>query len=269
MHTLANAGDRAAAIHHATVFTRALHDELGVAGDDGVTSFAAELRGDARSLHVDAVHYASPSAAGHSADGSSRDAPTIVVHPFTVHGDAAYQYLEQGMVDLLSRSLDGAGNLRAVDPYAVIGSTQRNVSIRLDPELGRQAAQKFGAELFVLGSVATSEGRFHVFVTLYHVDHGRLLNAEAKVGGEAGLFEMVEDVTRQLLIGRLAPTQRLARLAGTMTPSIVALKAYLLAESEYRRGCFGPAREAFEHAIAEDQFFALAWWLTALFSRRQ
>jgi tetratricopeptide (TPR) repeat protein len=49
-----------------------------------------------------------------------------------------------------------------------------------------------------------------------------------------------------------------------MTPSIVALKAYLLGESQYRRGCFGPAREALERAVSEDRLFALAWYRLGL-----
>jgi DNA-binding SARP family transcriptional activator/tetratricopeptide (TPR) repeat protein len=269
MHALANAGDRAAAIQHATVFARALRDELGLEADYGVTSFAAELRGDARSLRVDVVRDANPSYATDSVTVGHAGAPRVVVLPFTVHGGPAYQYLEQGMVDLLSRSLDGGGNLRVVDPYAVIGLTNRSASGPADPELGRQVAQRFGAGLFVLGSIVGAEGRLQMFVTLYDVDQGRLVSAEARVGGEAELFEIVEDVTRQLLIGRLAPTERLARLAATMTPSIAALKAYLLGESHFRSGCFGLAREAFERAVASDPLFALAWYRLGLALSRQ
>jgi DNA-binding SARP family transcriptional activator/tetratricopeptide (TPR) repeat protein len=269
MHALANGGDRAAAIQLATVFTRALRDELGVEGDDDVTSFAAELRGDSRSLRVNVVGDANPSYATHSVKANHADVLRVVILPFTVHGEPAYQYLEQGMVDLLSRSLDGAGNLRVVDPYAVIGLTNRSASGPADPELGRQVAQRFGAGLFILGSIVSAEGRLQLFVTLYDVEQGRLVNAEARAGGEAGLFEIVEDVTRQLLIGGLAPPQRLARLAATMTPSIAALKAYLLGESHYRRGRFGLAQEAFERAVAEDPLFALAWYRLGLALSRQ
>jgi len=44
MQTLANAGDRAAAIQHATVFTRALRNELDLECDETVSSFVASLR---------------------------------------------------------------------------------------------------------------------------------------------------------------------------------------------------------------------------------
>ena len=260
MHALAKSGDRAAAIHHSTAFARALRDELDVEADDGVATFAADLRGDSQSMRVDSVREANPRAAIHSETTRHADALGIVILPFAIHGDDAHRYLEQGMVDLLSRSLDGADKLRVVDPYAVIGMTGRTAPAPGDPDLGRQVAQRFGAELFVLGSVVSAHGRLQVFATLYHVDRGRLVTAEAAVADEAALFEIVEDLTRQLLIGRLSPAQRLTRIAATLTPSIPALKAYLTGESQYRRGCFALARAALERAIAEDASFALAWY---------
>jgi tetratricopeptide (TPR) repeat protein len=164
------------------------------------------------------------------------------------------------MVDLLSRSLDGADTLRVVDPYAVIGFTSRIATGPADPDLARQVARQFGAELFVLGSVVCAQGRLQVFATLYHLDKGRVVTAEADLGDEGALFEIVEDLTRQLLIGRLSPAQQLTRIAATLTPSIAALKAYLTGENQYRRGCFVPAREALERAVAEDSSFAVAWY---------
>ena len=260
MHALVRAGDRAAAIKHASVFSRALREELGIEGDDAVTTFAAELRGDPRASRVEPVRERDQAAATVSERRTHADGVGVVVLPFVIHGDDAHRYLEQGMVDLLSRSLDGADTLRVVDPYAVIGMTGTTAPGPGDPDLGRQVAQRFGAELFVLGSVVGARGRLQVFATLYHVDQGRLVTAEAAVANEGALFEIVEDLTRQLLIGRLTPAQRLTRIAATLTPSIPALKAYLTGESQYRRGCFGLARAALERAVADDASFALAWY---------
>ena len=258
MHALANVGNRAAAIRHATAFTKKLHVELGVDGDDGVTAFATELRGDSSSARVDLSAFKTAPAAT-STLPKDPGVVRAVVLPFAIHGDSAYHYLEQGMVDLLSRSLDG-GALSVVDPYAVIGLTSRSTAGPADPDLGQQVARRFNAELFVLGSVISAHGRLQVFATLYHVERGRLVTAEATVGDDGGLFGIVEDLTRQLLIGRLSPAERLTRIAATLTPSITALKAYLMGESQYRRGCFVPAREALEQAVAEDPSFALAWY---------
>src|SRR5439155_5360842 len=52
--------------------------------------------------------------------------PTLVaVLPFSVRGGPDFAYLGDGMVNLLSTSLDGAGDLRAVDPHAVLSAAQR------------------------------------------------------------------------------------------------------------------------------------------------
>ena len=40
----------------------------------------------------------------------------LAVLPFTVRGDTGFEYLGEGIVDLLARNLDGAGDLRTVDP---------------------------------------------------------------------------------------------------------------------------------------------------------
>ncbi|MEA2763662.1 MAG: hypothetical protein QOK07_66 [Gemmatimonadaceae bacterium] len=258
MRTLANAGNRAAAVRHAAAFTRKLHVELGVDGDDGVTAFAAELRSDLPAARFEP----SPTRTAPVTSSAASTSPGVVravVLPFAIHGYPAYDYLGQGMVDLLSRTLDG-GALSVVDPYAVIGLTTRAAAGPADPDLGLQVAQRFNAELFVLGSVVGAHGRLQVFATLYHVERGRLVTAEATVADDSALFGIVEDLTRQLLIGRLSPAEGLTRIAATLTPSITALKAYLMGESQYRRGLFGPAREALEQAVAEDPSFALAWY---------
>jgi DNA-binding SARP family transcriptional activator len=61
MQTLASAGDRAAAIQHAAVFTRALHDELDVECDETISTFAAALRRKPRSMLGDTAVLASSS----------------------------------------------------------------------------------------------------------------------------------------------------------------------------------------------------------------
>src|SRR6185503_3206680 len=40
--------------------------------------------------------------------------------PFAVRGGEHFFYLAEGMVDLLSRNLDGAGDLRTIDPGTVL-----------------------------------------------------------------------------------------------------------------------------------------------------
>ena len=57
-----------------------------------------------------------PAVASISADASS---PLIAVMPFTIRG-GQLDYLRDGMVDLLSIDLDGAGGIRVVEPIALL-----------------------------------------------------------------------------------------------------------------------------------------------------
>lgn len=54
-----------------------------------------------------------------SSPSSSRTA--IAVLPFTVAGGDDFEYLSDGIVNLLSTSLDGAGGLRSVNAHALLG----------------------------------------------------------------------------------------------------------------------------------------------------
>ena len=74
-----------------------------------------------------------------TADGGDR--PSVVVLPFTVQGDENLAYLEEGMVDLLGTKLDGMGEIRSVDPNAVLGLLRGRDTDSLSPEQGQEIAQ--------------------------------------------------------------------------------------------------------------------------------
>ncbi|HET7322299.1 MAG TPA: BTAD domain-containing putative transcriptional regulator, partial [Longimicrobiaceae bacterium] len=91
-----------------------------------------------RGVHGDLV---SPTAA------STGAAERVAVLPFSVRGYTRYDYLGEGMVDLLSADLDGAGELRAVDPRAVLGTMPARER-EIGPAEGRRAAERLGAQLY-------------------------------------------------------------------------------------------------------------------------
>jgi hypothetical protein len=80
----------------------------------------------------------------------------VAVLPFAVHGDSLVGYLGSGIVDLLSTALDGAGELRAVDPRALLAHAGRSGAADVGVVGGAVAAERFGAQRFVLGSVAAA-----------------------------------------------------------------------------------------------------------------
>ncbi|MEO8561598.1 MAG: BTAD domain-containing putative transcriptional regulator [bacterium] len=188
---------------------------------------------------------------------------TVAIFPFAVNGDQKLAYLQAGMVDVLSTSLDGAAGLRTIDPRAVLAAVPRAPDappIALDE--AREAARKLGARYFVLGTVLGAGPRLEVSATLYSTNDVVAPVVRASASGLSdGLFDIVDRVTAQLAVAHGAPSgERLARLAAVTTPSLEALKAYLEAQSAYRANDLYAAIPAYQRAVAADSTFALAWY---------
>ncbi|UCC81833.1 MAG: tetratricopeptide repeat protein [Gemmatimonadota bacterium] len=203
--------------------------------------------------------------------GDNEDAaPTVstarvAVLPFSVRGRDELAYLSEGMVDLLSTALDGAGELRAVDPYALLKHLAQEPTEPLDPEAGGTIARHFGAGLYVLGSVVEAGGQLQVNASLYDADGAVRNSAREIAGDESQVFDLVNNVARQLLAGGVGGSaSRLTRVAAATTESWPALKGFLEGESLLRAGRFGEAVTAFQGAIEADSTFALAWYRLGL-----
>ncbi|HEV7994020.1 MAG TPA: BTAD domain-containing putative transcriptional regulator [Gemmatimonadaceae bacterium] len=188
---------------------------------------------------------------------------TVAIFPFAVSGDQRLAYLQTGMVDVLSTSLDGAGGLRTIDPRAVLAIAQRVPGappIALDE--AREAARKLGARYFVLGTVLGAGTRLEMSASLYPTNDSAAPVTRASASGLSdGLFDIVDRVTAQLAVAHGATSgERLAQLAAVTTPSLDALKAYLEAQSAYRANDLYAAIPAYQRAVAADSSFALAWY---------
>jgi DNA-binding SARP family transcriptional activator len=186
----------------------------------------------------------------------------VAVLPFRVQGAAEYAYLEAGLVDLLSRNLDGAGELRSVDPHALQSFITGQRLTVADPGHGDAVAARFGAGLYVMGTVSAVAGRLRLMASLYETGRTKQPVAQAMVDGDVDeVFAMVDRLTSRLLAERLVgPASRLERQALAATSSVAAFKAYLEGEQFLRAGQFASAIEAFGRAAAEDSTFALAYY---------
>jgi len=184
----------------------------------------------------------------------------VAVFPFSVEGNADSQYLGPGMVDLLSTNLEGAGEMRSVDPEVLLGGLARRGTPVRTPEDAREVAGRFGAGMYLLGSVVESGGRMHLRAAMYDRERGDDPAARASVEGSTSeLFSLVDQLTAELLAQEhRGPGERLARVAAATTGSLEALKSYLAGERELRAGRYVPALEAFQDAVARDSAFALA-----------
>ncbi|MFL5575867.1 MAG: protein kinase domain-containing protein [Gemmatimonadaceae bacterium] len=188
--------------------------------------------------------------------------PTLVaVLPFTVRGSERLAYLGEGMVDLLSAKLSGAGQLRCADPRAVLALLSPAERRGVDPQRGRTVAERLGAGRFILGSLIEVGGRLQLAASLYDARGVPRATAQASAAAETQLFDLVDELAIQLLAGVAGEEAAEApALASSTTHSLDALKAFLAGESAFRAGRFTAAREAFARAVELDPDFALAWY---------
>jgi len=186
----------------------------------------------------------------------------VAVLPFAVRGSPEVAYLGEGMVSLLSTKLDGAGDLRSVDPRAVVTRMSGQPGGSGGPEQGRDLARQFGAGLFVLGDVVEAGGQLQLSASLYET--GRSGDALARVamdGPITSLFDMVDRLATDLLAAwTRAEGPSLVGLASVTTSSLPALKAYLEGEQAFRRANYELALASFRRAVEVDSLFALAWY---------
>jgi tetratricopeptide (TPR) repeat protein len=131
-------------------------------------------------------------------------------------------------------------------------------------EGGRLAATHFDAGHYLLGSIVEATGKLQAVATLYHRDDRPETSARAVVASEGDLFELVDELVRQLLASRtVASGTRLGRIAALTTGSLDALRAYLQGERELRAGRYFDALERFQAAVVADSSFALAYYRAA------
>jgi DNA-binding SARP family transcriptional activator/TolB-like protein len=189
---------------------------------------------------------------------------SIAVLPFSVRGDARFGYLSEGMVDLLATKLQGAGEIRTVDPHALLRFLPRDGSGNLLPADGREVAEHFEAGRYLAGSIVEAGGRLQAGASLYSTDGTLLASVAAAADDESQIFDLVDELARQLLgVHGVSPGTRLTRLAALTTGSVAALKAYLRGERELRDGRYFDAMEAFQAAVDADRSFALAYYRLA------
>lgn len=184
------------------------------------------------------------------------DPDVVAVAPFDVFDDGLALWHE-GMVDVLSRNLDGAGALTTVAPSLVI----RRWSGRSDRRSAVALGRKTGAGLAVYGSISESgPDSVHASATLVNVATGRSIGDVEAEDAQSHIDRLCDSLSVRLL-RELGHVRRLAgSLGGSIgSSSLPAIKAYLQGEQWYRASNWDSAEAAYERATATDSTFALAW----------
>ncbi len=193
--------------------------------------------------------------------GNSLSASRVAILPFTPHGGEQSTQLSGAIVTLLSTALDGVGELRTVDPSAVLAAAGDGTGGPLDQKQEQAIANRLGAGRYVSGAVLESaDGRVTISASAYDLRSGLLSERITVEGSEPDhVFGLVNNLAVQLL-GAFDIQQAPPRLESISTNSVLALNEYLKGESALRRGDYGEAVSAFGRAVAADSLFALAWF---------
>ncbi len=196
----------------------------------------------------------------------------LAVFPFSVSGDPELEFMGDGMAHALSTALDGAGDLRSIDPYMVIGEVNRSGSAVRDPVAAEPLVSRLGAGTFVLGRVMRIGQRIELQATHYDSEGNVLAREEEVAASEDELTEGTRRLALKLVADHLDPgDQGRVSVTAYTTSSLSALKFYVEGERALRDARFQDAETALARAVEIDSTFALAWhrlgdargWLTS------
>ena len=188
--------------------------------------------------------------------GAALDPDLIAVAPFDVL-DPALGLWREGLMDQLSKDLDGAGALRTVAPSTFLGHWARRADRGSADALGRRT----GAGLVVFGDLL-QEGTDAVRLRASLLETGGAgPPIEVEVRGAVSALGKLADSLAIDLLAALGQRRPIAAVRQTLLGArpLPALKEYLQGEQLYRRLQYDSALVHYSRAIAADSGFALAY----------
>jgi tetratricopeptide (TPR) repeat protein len=189
------------------------------------------------------------------------DPNLLAVAPFDVLSPSL-QLWHEGLADMLSRNLDGAGPLRTVSQTVALRRWQGRADRASAETLGRRT----GAGLVVFGSMVPRGGD-SVSLRAAVLD-GTKTSKEVEVevsGHQARMGELADSLGFKLLqvLGRSRPIGSV-RQVSLGTRSLGGLKSFLQGEQFYRKGLWDSALAHYDEAISSDSNFGLAQYRMAI-----
>lgn len=183
------------------------------------------------------------------------DPALVVVAPFDV-ADPGLELWREGMVDVLSRNLDGAGPLRTVSPSKVV----REWRGRADRETVATFARSLGAGSAVYGGLMRA-GPDSVLATLALLDlqSGRLVLEVRRLEALARMDRLTDTLTFALVrsLAERVPLGAVSLLPLKGGTSVESLRSFLRTEEFYRRVAWDSAVAHYERTLAADPSLSL------------
>jgi len=185
------------------------------------------------------------------------DPNRIAVAPFDVLGGGDLALWREGLVDVLSRSLDGAGPLRTVSPTLIV----RRWSGRADAASAQALGRATGARTVVFGGlVGAGADSVRLTATVLDVAAGTP-GAEIELREASDRMDRLADSLTVRVLRELGRSRAIGavRSASLGSKSLPAMKAFLQGEQFLRRSEWDSALAYHQRAIGLDSGFALAW----------
>src|SRR6266566_2651138 len=185
------------------------------------------------------------------------DPNVVAVAPFDVLEPNLARWRE-GLVDVLSANLDGAGPLRTVSPTMVVHSWSGRGDQAGAANLGRRT----GARLVVLGTMfgaGTDSAR--VTARWLDVATGKVLGEGIEIRDMTSRMDRLTDSVTVGLLRELNRTRPIAafRHASLGARSLPALSTFLRGEQFFRRAAWDSAMTHYRRAVTLDSAFTIAW----------
>ena len=180
----------------------------------------------------------------------------VAVAPFDVL-DPQLALWKEGMVDVLSRNLDGAGPIRSISPSASVKRWEG----RADRTAATAFGKRVGARLVVYGQLQPA-GRELVDAKAWIVDTGRdALPIEVQVRDSLARMDRVTDSLSVRVLAAIGRNHAIgtARLSSLGSGSLPAIKAFLRGSQYFRRTQWDSAAASFREAVALDSTFGVAY----------
>jgi serine/threonine-protein kinase len=192
------------------------------------------------------------------------DPDLVAVAPFDVLGDELELWRE-GLVDVISRNLDGAGPFRTVTPTSVI----RLWNGRADQTSAVSLGERTGAGVVIFGQIIRAgPDSVRLEATILDVRQGRTISEVERTDRSDRIERLADSMSVDVVLSltSASPPSRPAsagaqirpRLSSVGTTSLPALKSFLRGEQHLRRLSFDSAIASYDRAIALDSGFALA-----------
>ena len=254
------AGNGARASNHPPSAGPAPAAHFSAAGEAAIELDAAPPRRSARVRRWGAaVGLTGLAAAGVLLSGTGPTPPTdpnlLAIAPFDVL-DPSLRLWHEGLVDILSRNLDGAGPLRTV-PQTVGLKRWKGPADRVS---AAGFGQRTGAGLVVFGSIRKTRDTVSLRATVLDLARKRVGPDLEVKGDTADIGNLADSLGVSILrvLGRYRPIGAVRRVS-IGARSLPALKAFLYGEQFYRRGQWDSAVVYYDQATTRDSTFAIAF----------